>query len=141
MTILPNVLFCIPRYSAFLTLGRLINLITKIISRFNLLATAHTTIVHISLPFQQTCFSSRDDVYTVHANVHIRKFVQHMVGGALSILRLRLFPACSYNNVRTVCSVAETISSIAITNPPTLTRYMTDWGKLLNVKVTSLLRK
>jgi len=79
--------------------------------------------------------------YTVHANVHIRKFVQHMAGGALSILRLRLFPACSYNNVRTVCSVAETISSIAITNLPALTRYMTDCGRLLNVQVTSLLRK
>jgi len=64
-----------------------------------------------------------------------------MAGGTLSILRLGLFPACSYNNVRTVCSVAETISIIAITNPPTLTRYMTDWGRLLNVQVTSLLPK
>jgi len=79
--------------------------------------------------------------YTVHANVHIRKFVQHMAGGALSILRLRLFPVCSYNNVRTVCSEAETISSIAITNPPTLTPYMTDWGRLVNIQVTSLLHK
>jgi len=81
--------------------------------------------------------------YTVHDNVHIRKFVQHMAGGVLSILRLRLFPVCSYNNtnISIVCSVAETISSIAITNPPTLTRYMTDWGRLLYVQVTSLLRK
>jgi hypothetical protein len=76
--------------------------------------------------------------YTAHANVHILKYVQHMAGGALSSLRLRvfLFPACNCNNIGQSAQWPE-LSTTSISEK----LCMTDTGSLLNFQVTSSLRK